>query len=112
MIDLSGDSAWNPRPPTLGQARTAADLRGWEFNGLAVLCHDCSGRQGAGNLEQEFTDALITGPDAFVVTADGRQAFADAVRRKLILEIATIEPGVTALHKSSAMRNSTVGNNE
>ena len=93
MIDLSGDSAWNPRPPTLAEARVAAELAGVGINGLAVLCTDCSGRQGAGNLEQEFSTRLISGPGAFVVTADGRQAFAQAVRRKLLLEIAGAAPG-------------------
>ena len=88
VIDLSGDSAWNPRRPTLGEARAAAVAAGVGINGLAVLCDDCSGRQGAGNLEQQFTDQLISGPGAFVVTADGRDAFAQAVRRKLVLEIA------------------------
>jgi hypothetical protein len=88
VIDLSGDSAWNPRRPTLVEARLAARAAGVTINGLAVLCDDCSGRQGAGNLEDEFTLRLIEGPGAFVVTADGRAAFADAVRRKLVLEIA------------------------
>ena len=92
VIDLSGDSAWNPRRPTLGEARAAAVAAGVGINGLAVLCDDCSGRQGAGNLEQQFTDRLITGPGAFVVTADGRDAFAQAVRRKLVLEIAGLAP--------------------
>jgi hypothetical protein len=89
VIDLSGDSAWNPRRPTLGEARAAAVAAGVGINGLAVLCRQpCSGRQGAGNLEQQFSERLISGPGAFVVTADGRDAFAQAVRRKLILEIA------------------------
>jgi hypothetical protein len=88
VIDLSGDSAWNPRRPTLAEARLAARAAGVTINGLAVLCEECSGRQGAGNLEQQFTLMLIEGPGAFVVTADGRDAFADAVRRKLVLEIA------------------------
>ncbi len=105
VIDLSGDSAWNPRPPTIGEARAAAEAAGVGINGLAVLCHDCSGRQGAGNLEQEFTQRLISGPGAFVVTADGREAFADAVRRKLVLEIADAGQSVTEVHKSSAMRD-------
>jgi len=87
VIDLSGDSIWNPRPPTLAEARDAALARDVTINGLAVLCRDCSGRPGRGNLEAEFTDRLIVGPGAFVVTADGATAFADAVRRKLLLEI-------------------------
>jgi hypothetical protein len=88
VIDLSGDSAWNPRRPTLAEARAAAEAAGVGINGLAVLCDNCSGRQGAGNLEREFAERLITGPGAFVVTADGLAAFAAAVRRKLVLEIA------------------------
>jgi uncharacterized protein DUF1194 len=92
VIDLSGDSSWNPRRPTLAEARAAAEAAGVGINGLAVLCENCSGRQGAGNLERDFTERLITGPGAFVVTADGRAAFAQAVQRKLVLEIAGLYP--------------------
>lgn len=92
VIDLSGDSAWNPRRPTLAEARAAADAAGIGINALAILCDACSGRQGAGNLERRFRDELITGPGAFVVTADGRAAFAAAIRRKLLLEIAGRSP--------------------
>jgi hypothetical protein len=92
VIDLSGDSAWNPRPPTLAEARAAAEAAGIVVNALAVLCEPpCSGRQGAGDLEAEFAGRVIAGPGAFVVTADGRESFADAVRRKLVLEIAGLE---------------------
>jgi hypothetical protein len=93
VIDLSGDSSWNPRRPTIGEARAAARAAGVTVNGLAVLCHaPCSGRQGAGNLEADFASRLISGSGAFVVTADGRESFAHAVRRKLILEIAGAVP--------------------
>ncbi len=88
VIDVSGDSIWNPRPPTIPMARDTAVGQGVVVNGLAILCNDCSGRPGVGDLEKEFTEQLIGGPGAFVVTADGRDAFAAAVRRKLILEIA------------------------
>ena len=101
VIDLSGDSAWNPRRPTLAEARALADGAGVGINGLAVLCDDCSGRQGAGSLEQRFRDELVTGPGAFVVTADGRDAFAAAIRSKLVLEIAALSPaGELAAHPS------------
>jgi hypothetical protein len=96
IIDLSGDSAWNPRRPTLAEARTAAEIAGIGINGLAVLCDGCSGRQGADNLEERYERELITGPGAFVVTADGRDAFAGAVRRKLVLEIAARDPETDA----------------
>jgi hypothetical protein len=95
VIDLSGDSAWNPRRPTLAEARAAAESAGVSINALAILCDDCSGRQGAGNLEQRLMDDVIAGPGAFVVTADTRADFADAIRRKLILEIAGSTPPPT-----------------
>jgi hypothetical protein len=109
VIDLSGDSIWNPRPPTLAEARDAALARDVTINGLAVLCQDCSGRPGLGSLEADFTDRLIVGPGAFVVTADGDTAFADAVRRKLILEISGSPSdrvlAISDLPKSSPMFN-------
>ena len=92
VIDLSGDSIWNPRPPTIAHARDVAIGQGVVVNGLAILCDNCSGRPGVGNLEEDFTAQLIGGPGAFVVTANGREAFAAAVRRKLILEIAGMTP--------------------
>jgi hypothetical protein len=102
VIDLSGDSAWNPRAPTLAEARATAEVAGIVVNGLAVLCEaPCSGRQGAGNLEAQFAERLIAGPGAFVVTADSRASFADAVRRKLVLEIA----GSPAPARTSAIRH-------
>jgi hypothetical protein len=95
VIDLSGDSIWNPTPPTIAQARDIAIGQEVVVNGLAILCNDCSGRPRLGDLEAQFRDQLIGGPGAFVVTADGRAAFAAAVRRKLIMEISAREtPGV------------------
>lgn len=88
VIDLSGDSSWNPQGPPIPQARDTVLGAGVVINGLAVLCRDCSGRPRGGDLEAEYTRDLIGGPGSFVVTADGPAQFAQAVRRKLILEIA------------------------
>ena len=38
VIDLSGDSIWNPRPPTIAMARDVAIGQGVVVNGLAILC--------------------------------------------------------------------------
>ncbi len=92
VIDLSGDSAWNPQGPPIAVARDAVLGAEIVVNGLAILCDDCSGRPRYENLERIFQDELIGGPGAFVVTADGREAFAAAVRRKLILEISALTP--------------------
>ena len=88
VIDVSADSAysWNGVPLPLARERALA--AGIAINGLAVLCRECSGRPVGGDLEDEFTRRIIGGPASFVVTADSRLSFAEAVRRKLLLEIA------------------------
>jgi hypothetical protein len=88
VIDLSADSAANSSGPPIEAARDEVVAAGITINGLAVLCRHCSGRPISYDLEAAFTDRLIGGPGAFVITADSEATFADAVRRKLILEIA------------------------
>lgn len=93
VIDLSADSANNWNGPTIADARAEVLDAGIVINGLAVLCRSCaSGRPVSYDLERAFEDRIIGGPGAFVVTADSADTFADAVRRKLILEIAGIAP--------------------
>lgn len=88
VIDLSADSANNWNGPPIREARDTVVGSGIVINGLAVLCRHCSGRPVSYDLEQRFYDEIIGGPAAFVVTADSAATFADAVRKKLILEIA------------------------
>lgn len=88
VIDLSADSANNWNGPPIREARDIVVGAGIVINGLAVLCRHCSGRPVSYDLEQRFYDEIIGGPAAFVVTADSAATFADAVRKKLILEIA------------------------
>jgi len=89
VIDFSADSAYSGGGVPLAQARAAALAAGIVINGLAILCRDCeSGRPIDYDLEGAFAALITGGPGNFVVTADGDQRFAEAVRRKLILEIA------------------------
>jgi hypothetical protein len=89
VIDFSADSANNWNGPSIEEGRRAALAAGITVNGLAVLCRSCdSGRAAAYDLEAAFRDRIVGGPGHFVITADGDAAFADAVRRKLIQEIA------------------------
>lgn len=88
IIDFSADSANNWNGPPIDTARSEVLAAGIVINGLAVLCRHCSGRPVSYDLEQAFADRIIGGPGSFVVTADSSATFADAVRRKLILEIA------------------------
>ena len=90
VIDFSADSAnnWNGIP--IADARKNALDSGIVINGLAILCRaqDCSGRPVSYDLEIAFADRIIGGPGSFVITVDNPKTFVDAVRRKLILELA------------------------
>jgi len=90
VIDFSGDSAYSFGGIPIQAARRAALDADIVINGLAILCRAaaCSGRPIGYDLEAAYADRIIGGPASFVVTADGAQPFAEAVRRKLLLEIA------------------------
>jgi hypothetical protein len=96
VIDISADSAngWGGIP--IAEARRTALSADIVINGPAILCRtsDCSGRPNAYDLEAAFAKTIIGGPASFVIRADGGSRFAEAVRRKLVLEIAgTPDPG-------------------
>ena len=90
VIDFSGDSAYSFGGMPIAEARAAALAADIVINGLAILCRaaECSGRPVNYDLEAAFADFIIGGPASFVVTADRDARFAEAVRRKLLLEIA------------------------
>lgn len=92
VIDFSADSAYSAGGVPVLEARAAAISAGITINGLAILCRNCeSGRPIDYDLEAAFTGFIVGGDGHFVVTADGDARFAEAVRRKLILEIAGLE---------------------
>ena len=88
VIDFSGDSANNFGGIPITQARDAAVRDDIVINGLAILCSGCSGQPVSYDLEAAFEELIIGGPGSFVVTAEKNDQFAEAVRKKLILEIA------------------------
>ena len=90
VIDFSADSAWSMGGVPIQQARAAALADGIVINGLAILCREleCGGRPIDYDLESAFAALITGGPGSFVVTADGRDRFAAAVRRKILLEVA------------------------
>ena len=96
VIDFSGDSAYSFGGMPVAEARAAALAADIMINGLAILCRAaaCSGRPVAYDLEAAFAATIIGGPASFVLTADRDDRFAQAVRRKLLLEVAgTPDPG-------------------
>jgi hypothetical protein len=93
VIDFAGDSANSFGGMPVAEARARALAAGIVINGLAILCRDCvSGRPVRYDLEAAFAQHIVGGPGAFVLTADSRQSFAEAVLRKMLLEIAGTTP--------------------
>ncbi len=87
VIDFSGDSIGNSSGPPIAQARDEVLAQGTTINALPILRPDSPRRAGS-NLEEEYATRIIGGTGAFMVTAEDSASFADAVQRKLILEIA------------------------
>lgn len=83
VIDVSGDGA-NTSGRTVSSARDDAVAAGVIVNGLPILSLEF-------DLDDHYKDDVIGGPGSFMVPAKSFEVFADAVRRKLILEIAGTE---------------------
>ncbi len=92
VIDVSGDGPNNQGlPVTL--ARDRAVERGITINGLPMMTRDGAGMLfGIDDLDVYYRNCVIGGPASFVVPVNGWDQFAEAVRRKLVLEIGGLVP--------------------
>lgn len=79
VIDVSGDGSNNRGRPA-EDARDEAVRQGVNINGLPILSLEPS-------LDDYYRDHVIGGPGAFVIVASSYESFAEAVLKKLILEI-------------------------
>ncbi len=105
VIDFSGDSANNWGGPSIAEARAQVIAAGVTINGLPILRPDDPGR-AQGGLEARYESEIIGGLGAFVVTAENRDSFADAVKRKLILEISGKMPEARVAQGANPARRS------
>lgn len=91
VLDISGDGPNNDGIP-VDLARDRALSEGIVINGLPIM----NGRANSwgfpvlDDLDRYYEGCVIGGPGAFVVVAQGFETFFEAVRRKLILEIAQV----------------------
>ena len=94
VIDISGDGPnnWGER---VTDARDRAIRRGITINGLPIMndTQSFGGLPPTPDLDLYYRDCVIGGPGAFIVVAKDFHSFAEAVLRKMILEIADIRPG-------------------
>ena len=93
VIDISGDGA-NNAGTFVPIARDIAVAAGVTVNGLPIVNDRLNpfGRPQIPDLDLYYRHCVIGGRGAFIVVAEGFEAFADAIRRKLIFEIADRGP--------------------
>ena len=92
VIDISGDGPNNNGSPVLG-ARDEALSKGIVINGLPIMVKEPSySTMDIDNLDWYYEDCVIGGAGSFVVSIKDRDKFKEAIRTKLLLEVAGKEP--------------------
>ena len=92
LIDISGDGQNNAGRP-LADARAEALADGITINGLAIMLRARPGGTAeVDTLDTYFVNEVAGGPGSFVIAVHHRDHLVEAIRRKLILEIAGLDP--------------------
>jgi Protein of unknown function (DUF1194) len=101
VIDISGDGPNNEGRP-ITEARDDAVAKGVTINGLPVLLKS-PGYLDIGELDLYYEDCVIGGVGAFSIPVRERAQFVEAVRTKILLEVALAPPALPQLiHKVQA----------
>jgi Protein of unknown function (DUF1194) len=111
-IDISGDGPNNIGLPVPAMRdRVVAD--GITINGLPIMLKSVGdiGPFNIPDLDVYYEDCVIGGPGAFVIPVEDTSRFAMAIRRKLVLEIAGVQPRVipAAVYSSAPRVDCLVG---
>jgi hypothetical protein len=100
-IDVSGDGSNNDGVPVAG-VRDRLVKQGIAINGLPILINPSTVPGSIGfNLDDYYHDCVIGGPASFVIPIKTYGDFAPAIRRKLILEIASIPSLIVPVAETS-----------
>lgn len=92
VIDVSGDGSNNQGRPVTA-ARDDAVAQGITINGLPIMLNRPNmGYPDVEPLDAYYSQCVIGGPAAFVVPVRERHQFIDAVKTKILLEVATAPP--------------------
>lgn len=92
VIDISGDGPNNEGAP-VEVTRDALAERGITINGLPLMTNGgFTTSYDIGDLDRYYNDCVIGGPGAFMIPVNDWEQFPEAVRRKLVLELAGTVP--------------------
>ncbi|MDU0957613.1 MAG: DUF1194 domain-containing protein, partial [Bradyrhizobium sp.] len=93
VIDLSGDGPNNNGPSPVTMARDEAVAKGITINGLPIMVKEPSySTMDIENLDLYYKDCVTGGRGSFVVTIKSRDEFKEAIRTKLLMEVAGRTP--------------------
>ena len=88
VIDISGDGPNNNGAPVT-IARDEALSKGIIINGLPIMVKEPSySTMDIDNLDYYYEDCVIGGPGSFVISIKDREKFKEAIRTKLLMEVA------------------------
>ncbi len=96
VIDVSGDGP-NTFEPPIEIVRDIAVSLGITINGLVIE------RPSMPDLDIYYRQAITGGPGSFVIKAENRKSFAQAILKKLILEIAGRAPDYPSARRRSTL---------
>ncbi len=88
VIDISGDGP-NNQGRTITMARDKALAHGVTINGLPIMLNRPTGSWDIEDLYLYFRDCVIGGPGAFMISIREKSQFVEAIKSKVIREIAT-----------------------
>jgi len=88
VIDISGDGPNNQGAP-VNLTRDGVVRQGIIINGLPLMTRGgFSGAYDVNDLDRYYSDCVIGGPGAFMIPVNDWTQFPEAIRRKLVLELA------------------------
>jgi hypothetical protein len=97
VIDVSGDGP-NNEGRTVTAARDQAVEKGITINGLPLMLKR-GGYLDIAELDAYFKDCVIGGSGAFMVPVRDKEQFPQAIKTKILLEIANLTPQIPLLHR-------------
>lgn len=98
VIDISGDGPNNNGGPVT-VARDAALEKGVVINGLPIMVKEPSySTMDIDNLDYYYEDCVVGGPGSFVIAIKDRDKFKEAIRTKLLMEVAGRTPDRPVVH--------------
>ncbi len=104
VIDMSGDGP-NNQGGKVTQFRDKVIAAGITINGLPLMMKsDRDAWQTMMNLDHYYEDCVIGGPGHFSIPVRSKAQFGDAIRMKLVLEIAGISPQQAGVMKADARK--------